>query len=187
MLQLDQDYLETDRLIMRPVAEADLPRIVALANNRAVAQMLLRMPHPYSDADARAWLDLLATLPAGAVTFAIGCKAEDGAFIGGCGYDPLLTGIPDLGYWLGEPYWGRGLASEAAAAVVAHAFEVAGLDTLTSGYRPDNPASGRVLHKLGFKPDGRKTAYSLGAGGEIDINVVKLTRNEWRASGPVPK
>lgn len=185
MLQLDRTCLETERLVLRPPAESDIARMVALANNLAVADKLLRLPHPYDEADARAWLDSLATLPPGAVQFAIGCKAENGAFIGGCGYDALLTGMPDLGYWLGEPYWGRGYASEAAAAVVAYAFGVAGLAAMTSGYRPDNPASGRVLEKIGFEPYGRKTAYSVGAGGDIDINLVKLSRRQWLAARPV--
>jgi RimJ/RimL family protein N-acetyltransferase len=175
--------IETERLILRPPCEADLTRIVALANNRAVAEKLARMPHPYGEADARDWLDWLDRLPQGSASFAIGLKAEAGAFIGACGYDTFLHGLPDLGYWLGEPYWGHRYASEAAAALVDHAFEVSGLEFITSGCRLDNPASGRVLEKLGFRPDGRRSMFSLGAGREVDIESFRLTREQWVALG----
>ena len=180
-MRTDQHLIETERLILRPPCEADVPRIVSLANNRAVAEKLARMPHPYGEVDAKAWLEWLKGLPKGCASFAIGLKAEAGGFIGACGYDTFLHGEPDLGYWLGEPYWGRGLASEAAAAVLAHAFEVTGLDFVTSGCRLDNPASRRVLEKIGFRPDGQRTMFSVGAGREVEIEAFSLTREQWLA------
>lgn len=180
MLSSDDSHIATQRLVLRPPAEADVPRIARLANNRAVADRLARMPHPYGESDARAWIEWTRRLPAGAAVFAIAIKAE-GNFIGACGYDPLLIGAPDLGYWLGEPYWGQGYATEAAAAVLAHAFEAAGLERMESGCRSDNRASRRVLEKLGFRPSGRATRFSLGAGREVEIDTFSLTREQWRA------
>jgi [ribosomal protein S5]-alanine N-acetyltransferase len=67
----------------------------------------------------------------------------------------------ELGYYIGRPYWGRGFATESAQAIVRRGFEALGYAKLTSGYHADNPASGRVLEKLGFKPVGRSTRPCL--------------------------
>lgn len=173
------DSIETERLVLRPPGEADVPRIARLANNRAIAEMLARLPHPYDEDHARAWVSRVARMGSGTAAFAIGCKAEGGGFIGACGYDTVLTGEPNLGYWLGQPYWGQGYASEAAAAVVRHAFDIAGLDYLGSGCRPDNPASRRVLEKIGFRSSGRKAMFFVNVGREVEVETFRLTREQW--------
>jgi RimJ/RimL family protein N-acetyltransferase len=76
----------------------------------------------------------------------------DGHLIGCSDVDGIKGDAPELGYWFDEAYWGRGFASEAAGAVLKFARDVLGLKRLKSGHAVDNPASGRVLAKLGFKP-----------------------------------
>jgi RimJ/RimL family protein N-acetyltransferase len=181
MLKLDHDHIDTDRLVLRRTEDGDIARLVELANNPAVAENLSRMPHPYGEADARSWLEELHRLPDGAAVFAIGLKAERGAFIGSCSYGPE-SGEVDLGYWLGQPYWGRGYATEAGAAILAHAFEVNGVDRITAGCRLDNLASRRTLEKLGFQPVGRSSSFSLGAGRNFELDTFELARDRWHLS-----
>ena len=91
----------------------------------------------------------------------------DDHLIGCADIDEIADGSGDLGYWLDEKFWGRGLASEAAASVLHFALHVLGLVRLRSGHASDNPASGRVLEKLGFRLVGETTKWSRPRGEEI--------------------
>ena len=110
-----------------------------------------------------------------------GILATD-AVIGIAGYGPTEDGGPiDLGYWLGVDYWGRGFASEAAHAVITHAFCVSRIDDIITDCRVDNPGSRRVLEKLGFRSEGQAERYSLGAGETVPTEKVRLTCEDWLA------
>jgi RimJ/RimL family protein N-acetyltransferase len=175
------DRLETGRLILRHPEERDVAPMTALANRREIATRLALMPHPFYECHAAAFVESLATLPQPHGVFAITLK-PGGQFIGMCGYGPRHdNGELDMGYWLGVDYWGKGYATEAAAAVVDHAFSISKVEALPSGYHKDNPASGRVLAKLGFRIVGEEMQESVGAGGVVDTWLLVLTRADWLA------
>jgi RimJ/RimL family protein N-acetyltransferase len=181
MSMITVDLLETGRLILRRPEETDIAPITALANRREIATRLALMPHPFYEYHAAAFIESLATLPQPHGVFAITLKSG-GQFIGMCGYGPRHdNGELDMGYWLGVDYWGNGYATEAAAAVVDHAFAISKVAALPSGYHKDNPASGRVLSKLGFRIIGEEMQESVGAGGVVDTWLLVLTRAEWLA------
>jgi len=124
-MSLSFPQLTTPRLLLRAFTEADIPGLMALAGNYEVARHTLNIPHPYTEADARHWLHLTQQGHAQgtAHAFALELRAT-GEFIGGIG----LTREPrfdraEAGYWLGQPYWGRGLATEALAALLRFGFE----------------------------------------------------------------
>jgi RimJ/RimL family protein N-acetyltransferase len=140
--------LATKRLTLRAPRVADAKAIASLINDRRIAENTARIPHPYSLADAHAFLAQV-NRAAGEPSFAI--VLADGTIIGGCGIHVLSGGEPELGYWIGVPYWGRGYATEAARAVLDHGFGALGCERLTSRARVSNPASRRVLEKCGFQ------------------------------------
>lgn len=143
--------LETERLVLRRPLPSDAKAIVAGVGEWQVARNLASVPHPYTLEDAEAFLARTGT--AGGV--ALGITLKSGAdYIGGCGVHVRGPSVYEMGYWLARPYWGFGYATEAARAVVAYAFDVLGVAYLTAGWFSDNPASGRVLEKLGFLPAG---------------------------------
>jgi RimJ/RimL family protein N-acetyltransferase len=136
--------LRTKRLTLRPIAACDTGDFLALAGQWSVARMTSDIPHPLSVRDARRW-----TSPClGEVRLAI---LLDGGMVGAVGYFRDRSGAGELGYWLGRPWWGHGIATEAADAVIRHGFNVDRLPAFSSSYFVDNPASGRVLAKLGFR------------------------------------
>lgn len=90
------------------------------------------------------------------------------------------TGLRELGYWLGRPFWGQGLMTEAANALVADFFKHAGQE-LWSGYFPANAASRNVLAKLGFQPSHRETAQSRPLGRPVELQKVILKAADWDA------
>ena len=145
---LPAPVLATARLRLRTPQREDAPAIAALANDRRIAENTARIPHPYTLADAEGFLRYLEeseTETAFAIT-----RADD-ALIGICGLRMKPRKAPEIGYWLGAPYWGNGYATEAARAVIDHAFEDLGLEQIESGARVSNPASRRVLEKCGFQ------------------------------------
>jgi len=142
----------TTRLVMRRPIESDMPPIIEHANDWEVARRLGRLPHPYGIVDARFFLDEVVP---NELVWAITLRGE-GLFMGAVGLTPKPgSGAAELGYWLGRRFWGQGIATEAASAVVEYGLHSLGLAALTSGYFADNPASGRVLVKLGFVEIGR--------------------------------
>ena len=106
----------------------------------------------------------------------------DGELIGGIGVGTKPDRSDEeweLGYWLGEPYWNRGYASEAAIAVRDYAFEVVGLQQIVAGHYADNHASGRVLTKLGFRYYAEAQRYCLARGTNVRCLEMALPRERW--------
>jgi RimJ/RimL family protein N-acetyltransferase len=152
--------LVTARLVLRAFVPADAAEVQRLAGDPAVAEGTL-LPHPYADGTAESWISgRRAAHDRGEETsFAIE-RVHDGALIGAIGlaFEPHLA-CARLGYWLGRPYWGRGYATEAATAVVAHGFETLGLERIWAPRFRANAASGRVLEKVGLAHEGSRRRF----------------------------
>ncbi|MIL09539.1 N-acetyltransferase [Salmonella enterica subsp. enterica] len=166
--------LVTERLVMRPPHADDLEDLTALADNRKVAEMLARMPNPYGEAEARAFLDM--AVKANEAVYAL-TLADSGRFIGCAGLNSTERGL-ELGYWIGEPYWNKGYATEAAHALVDHAFRASTISALHVACRVINPASRRVIHKCGFQYAGQGMLNSIVAG-KVPVERYRLDRKTW--------
>jgi ribosomal-protein-alanine N-acetyltransferase len=149
--------LRTPRLLLRSIEREDVPAIVRLAGAREVAATTLRIPHPYSEADA---LEFLAKagedfLAGRSVVFAI-TVAPDRALCGAVGlHIAPAHRHAELGYWLGLPFWGNGYTTEAARAAVSFGFGTLALHRIYAHYFGGNVASQRVLEKIGMRHEGR--------------------------------
>lgn len=161
--------LKTDRLILRHPRVEDATAVAALVGNLNVSRWLTRVPHPYTDADATNFIDQQIT--GRRKTFFIEMKDA----VVGC-----IGTVSELGYWLGQPYWGQGIVTEAARAVTAHHF-ADGHDTLQSGHFVGNAASRNVLTKLGFVDEQIEPAKSIATGLDHDLQRMVLTRTAWES------
>lgn len=165
--------LATERLALRHPNDGDANAIVNIVGDWDVARRLARVPHPYGPDDAQFFIDQI--VPAEWV-WAITLRGSD-VLIGAVGLTPEGgTETAELGYWLSPAHWGKGIATEAARAVVIFGFESLGFPYLTSGYFEDNPASGQILRKIGFVEIGRALRPCLAAGGEVPSVRMKLPR-----------
>lgn len=172
---------ETTRLRLDALRHDDLADLVFLANNRRIATMVATMPHPFTVVDGRNLIALSANRTATRAKFAIRLKST-GRVIGAIGYGALDEGEPlHLGYWVGEPFWGQGYATEAAQSVVDHVFTLPGIDRLVAAARVTNPASRRVLVKCGFQFVDQGMLHSRGAGGPVSVDRFAIDRSTWRA------
>lgn len=170
---------DTERSLLRALSAVDAPRIAALIGNWNVARMLSRVPYPYTVQDAADFLGTLGlrTFESGQGVFAIVHKGE---LAGVVGIEPI-TGAPSLGYWLGEPYWGLGLATKAVGDIVRRFFSESDRDGLSSGVFADNLASLRVQKKLGFVETGESEKLSVARGHKVPHIDTILTRERHLA------
>lgn len=169
--------LETERLILRAPRLEDAKAMATLANDRRIAENTSRIPHPYTLADAESFI-AWANGPAGETAFVI-ALSEDDTLVGGCGFGVVEGDTPELGYWLGAPYWGKGYATEAVRAAVDYAFTEGGYEFINAGARVTNPTSRRVLEKCGFQWTGVGLYRIRAIASSAPIDRFRLERRIW--------
>jgi RimJ/RimL family protein N-acetyltransferase len=163
----------TPRLVLRPIRLDDAPAVTAILADAAVARNLRGPPYPYTLADAESYLGR-AIAEADTLLWALELA---GVLIGTTALDEFAPDghCAELGYYLARAHWGQGYASEAARAVADYAFTHLGCERLVSGHAADNPASGAVLAKLGFRIVGERSVPYPSRGGEL---------TDWEAREP---
>jgi len=175
--------LETERLRMRPYTEADVAELLPLIGTREVAATTLRIAHPYTEQDARAFF-ALAQEP-DKLWLAITLRS-DGRQIGGIGLRiEARHQHAELGYWLGVEHWGKGYATEAGQEMLRYGFEDLGMHRIFATHFKHNPASGRILKKLGMRYEGCQREHLLKWEQFVDSEMYGLLRQEWQLSGEV--
>ncbi|MES2988311.1 MAG: GNAT family N-acetyltransferase [Pseudomonadota bacterium] len=158
-------FVRTERLTLRPAWAEDAPLLAEAIGHEAVVRNLARAPWPYPIEAAETFAESFDD-PSEAKFLVFEHIGGQIRLIGGMGVGALKDEPHELGYWITPDAWGRGYATEAAAAVL-RAAKAAGVRRVTAGHFIDNPASGRVLRKLGFRPTGRIVPiYSRGRGTE---------------------
>ena len=166
--------LKTERLILRAPWLADVKAMAQLANDRRIAANTARIPHPYGIEDAEAFIES-ANKYDGEACFVV---TYGGAVTGVCSID-MREEDAELGYWFGADYWGHGFATEAARAVIDHAFGDLGHQALQSGARVNNPASRRVLEKCGFQWTGVRLIRIRAINSAAPADRFRLDRGLW--------
>ncbi|MEM7020899.1 MAG: GNAT family N-acetyltransferase, partial [Pseudomonadota bacterium] len=153
---LTQPILATERLKLRGFQLADAPEVQHLAGEWEIADTTATIPHPYEDGMAEAWIE---THPdrlenESALSYAI-TLADNEQLIGSIGlHINKRHDQAELGYWIGKPWWKGGYCTEAARVLINHGFEVLSLYRIHAHYMARNPASGRVMQKLGMSHEG---------------------------------
>lgn len=170
--------VETKRLILRLFEITDAKRVQTLAGNEEVARTTLSIPHPYPDGAAEAWIEHTLSANQKGKTYSLAMVLkEDRLFIGCVSLDVSNNeNQAELGYWVGRPYWGQGYATEAARKVMDFGFKELHLDRIFAAAMKNNPASCKVLQKIGMKPLDGLSKQVLKAGVWYDINHYELTK-----------
>jgi [ribosomal protein S5]-alanine N-acetyltransferase len=177
-----QPTLETERLFLRPLTPRDAPVLSRLAGRREIADTTISIPHPYSEEQARQWIAGAADLFAKGKTVVFGLQLKrEGTLAGAAGLRDIDTehSLAELGFWVAVERWGQGYATEAARAVIGFGFEQLGLNRIYAHHMVRNPASGRVLAKLGMKPEGLLRQRVRKWGIFEDVVPMALLREEW--------
>jgi len=165
--------LETPRLTLRPLQVADAAALATLASDIGVARMTSLMPHPFPRSAAERIIDHLGASDfARQVAFAV--DGEDGDLVGVVALDVKNAPAPELGFWLGRPYWGKGYATEAVTAALDWVKDEWGKRYVVAGHFADNPAAAEVLIKAGFLYTGevQTVASRARAGAEVPTRMM---------------
>jgi RimJ/RimL family protein N-acetyltransferase len=164
--------IQTQRLRLRTPIASDVSAIAALAGELDVSRMTARMPHPYLRIDAEGFISRAAQLASFDNQTLVVEHQTEGP-IGSIGLFPSQKGQPEIGYWIGKPYWGQGFASEALRGLQDWAKAVQGRRYLTAGHFADNPISGQVLIKAGFLYTGEvRTLFSQARGATVPSRMM---------------
>ena len=177
-------FMRTRRLFLRPIFPEDWPSVFSGVASKEIVRNLARAPWPYGESDAR---NFCAAAPhPGSYRFAITLPEEAGAPLIGCiGLDAAGDDGLEIGYWIAQGWQGRGFATEAASGVVALADAI-GFGPLVGGHFLDNPASGRVLRKIGFVPTGEHLPCASAGRGGASQPTVRYRRAAGAGHGSHP-
>ena len=171
-------FARTERLLLRPGWREDAPALHRAIADETVVRNLATAPWHYRLADAEAYLaaERRPWEPSLLVFRRTGAAPE---LIGTIAFGRRPNGEIELGYWIARPHWNRGYATEAGKAVIHAARDGLRLRKLSAGHFLDNPASGRVLEKLGFRPTGiTAPRMSCARGRDADARVLRLVLAE---------
>jgi RimJ/RimL family protein N-acetyltransferase len=178
---LDALIVETRRLLLRRPKCADANALATLANDVHLAENLGNLPHPYGIEDARVFIENTEVTMT-RVNFGIYLKRAGGAdFVGTISLMPRDGEKFTIGYWIGRPYWGDGLATEAARAMVDLAFQRLDAPAVAGSARVTNGASRRVMEKCGFQYVGQGMGPSLFLRGMVPVDRFRLERSVWQS------
>lgn len=182
---LAESRLTTRRLTLSPLTPMHAPPLFALLHDWDVVRMLAEVPWPLTLADVQSHAARQAEPSAAGVEFAIMAGSNP---IGVCGVKKPGSGepprlMPRLGYWIGQPFWNRGCATEAIAALVEYSFRSFPQDVIGAGAFRDNPASRRVLEKLGFEEAGLYELHCRSRAALVSTVDMHLRRAAWEGAG----
>lgn len=170
--------IHTKRFTLRPVCEADAPVLAVLCNDETLARNTARIPHPYTPDNALAFIRYMQQAQTHGTEFAFAAHGKDG--VAGCCGVMRDNDAWEIGYWVAAAARGEGVATEIAGAVTQFAFDTLQTETLAAGYFIDNPASAKVLEKLGFRTTGEvRKIHSLGRGCEVETPRMVLHASEF--------
>ena len=174
--------LHTERLRLRPFEAGDAEAVTRWCADDELRRYLANLPSPYTHADAVHFVTTIANdenAPHWAIT-----SVDDGALVGSIGLhpcDPHRRAM--VGYWLGRPFWGKGLMTEALAAVIDWAFKGTRFERVFAHHDPRNAASGAVMRKAGMRYEGRLRSHFTVRGEQRDADFWGILREEHAPPG----
>lgn len=176
--------LKTKRLLLRGFQLSDAAAVQKLAGAHEVAEMTLNIPHPYENGMAEAWISThQKEFETGlTVVFALTLH-ESHDLIGAMGL--IITqrfNRAELGYWVGKPYWGQGFATEAAVEVLRYGFQILKLNKICATHMTSNPASGKVMQKIGMESEGLLKQHALKWDQYVDLATYGILAENWHLS-----
>ncbi|MBM7663235.1 RimJ/RimL family protein N-acetyltransferase [Bacillus mesophilus] len=172
--------LISDRLVLRPFSLEDSPTVEELASSPLIADTTLNIPHPYPKGGAEAWIQSHDELAAAknSFTFAIE-KKETSELIGSMAIGIGNDNRAELAYWIGVPYWGHGYATEASKLLIRFGFEQKGLNKIWAAAFTRNPASTKVMEKVGMTYEGTFRQHVIKNGKYEDLSYCSILKEEY--------
>lgn len=145
--------IETERLILSQLKEKDIPFIVEFLKHRIYSDLTSNIPYPYTENDAKLWIKMAQEAFDDKTGFTFGIRNKEEQIIGAIGLHDRDDDKAELGYWIGIPYWNKGYVTEAAKAIVDFGFKELGFNKIYATHFLHNPASGKIMEKIGMEQE----------------------------------
>ncbi|WFB66245.1 GNAT family N-acetyltransferase [Chryseobacterium sp. WX] len=145
--------LQTERLILSQLEEKDIPFIVELLQHRIFSDLTSNIPYPYVENDARSWVKMSKEAFENNAGYTFAIRNKEGQIMGAIGLHDREDDKAELGYWIGIPYWNKGYVTEAAKGIIDFGFDELKLNKIFATHFLHNPASGRIMEKIGMKKE----------------------------------
>ncbi len=173
--------IKTERLILTELKTEDIRDIVKYASNKKISDFTLNLPHPYCDKDAIYWINLAHQGLKSGTNYIFAIRLKEGSkFIGGIGLGvEKRFNRAEIGYWVAEPFWRKGMATEAAKAIIEFGFNELELNKLTSSHLAKNPVSGKVMQNSGMIKEGELKEHILKNSEYHDLVLYGLTKKQY--------
>lgn len=173
--------IKTERLLLGQLKAADIPAIVKHASNKKISDFTLNLPFPYAEKDAIYWINLANQGFKNGTNIIFGIKLKtDDQFIGGIELNiERRFNRAEIGYWIAEPFWRKGYATEAIKSIMKYGFEHLDLNKFTSSYLAKNPVSGKVMENSGMTKEGELKEHILKKSEYHDLIVFGLTKEQY--------
>ena len=174
--------LETERLILRELRLSDAANIQRYAGAVEIARGTLTMPHPYEDGMAEDFIRSMRESRVNGITYTFGITVKPSDAVVGCisiGNHPQYR-RGEAGYWIGVPFWGKGYVTEALTRIIQFGFDDLNLNRILAYHFTDNPASGRVMQKVGMTYEGTLRQHVIRFDDFKDLACYGLLREEYR-------
>ncbi len=173
--------ITTERLQLDQLQSSDISSIVSYASSKKIAAYTLNIPNPYNEKAAIYWINLANQGFTNGTHLIVAMRLTKSLeFIGGMGLTiQKQFNRAELGFWIAEPFWNNGYATEGAKSMINYGFNNLGLNKITSSHFLENPASGRVLEKSGLLKEGVLKAHVCKGSRYFDLVVFGLTKNEY--------
>lgn len=175
--------LETSRLIMRQPTLADVPAMIKYLNNPLISKTTLTIPYPYHLVDGKNWVNnvLKEWAEGTGCTFGIVLK-NTSEYIGAMGlHTTVQHNRAEAGYWIAEPYWNQGYASEALKAILQFGFDTMGYQKIFATHIIGNESSGRVMQNAGMVPEGVLKDHYKKGDGYVTVVQYRITKEEYKS------
>lgn len=174
--------LETERLILNKITFKDIPKIIEFAGNIKIAETTLNIPHPYDEKDAIFWINNANDGFANKTQFTFGIRTlKYNKFIGSIGLKiHNRFQRAELGYWIAEPYWNKGYATESVAAILNFGFNNIRLNKIYATHLIENPASGKVMINNGMIKEGELIDHTKKGNSFKSLLQYRITKKEFK-------
>ncbi|RKE46893.1 GNAT family N-acetyltransferase [Sphingobacterium detergens] len=176
----DFPRLETDRLILDKITVEDIPQIVLYLQDKIFSDYTSNIPYPYRKEDAEFWLKLSAEAFKNRKGFTFAIRDKTGKFLGAIGLHDEGSDKAELGYWISIPNWNNGYVTEAAKAIIDFGFRELNFNKIYATYFPHNPASGKVMEKIGMKKEALLKQHLKKNGKYYDIPMYSIFKEDRR-------
>ncbi|AQX86768.1 GNAT family N-acetyltransferase [Elizabethkingia bruuniana] len=145
--------IETERLILSPLKESDIPLITEYLQEKIISDNTSHIPYPYSESDARTWLKMSDDALTAKTGYTFAIREKEGKIIGAIGLHDRGDDKAELGYWIAVPFWNKGYATEAASAILNFGIKELKFHKIYATHFIHNPASGKIMEKIGMQKE----------------------------------